>query len=524
MDVDKIKWIWLLMILCVRISFLFWDVYFENVSQQVQTDSTDTVNDMTIKREYTYTQTNTIVDDWSDVWKDSHGSATQKSDNHVSVLATIEKNMVDLWFSANDIDLQDTWFNAYDDIESLEKIYEKKQTPEVFNLLISKLIKWYQFDRAKSYLSNVDIFGDTDVSIRDYIYVYINTLSITDNTSIYRFSSFIDEAKEKSFIWNDDYVFYKWLVSLWEGKYNQAMSGFTTISNSFYSQFISQLSGTIANYSIQQWAPTYYEDALIAMVCLKNWYFSLANKLAVQASLQNGDYILPYQVLSYSNFLTQNREKAVDYFYKLSSIDSENYEKYNFYIGISYYWHWNYEKSIAALVPLLNTTYKDDAYRYLLLDYEKIWDENKMIQIWQKQLWTTKLKASDFTYFFDQIFFLPFSNGEQFELYKEYKQMAYDFVSLCYEKLWSNTDACIYGSVWLDIANSNRNSAIDNLLYLAENYPQASIYQALWNYYKLVWDDYKSKTYFLKAVSMSENTKQKNFIESTLLSLNFQDL
>jgi hypothetical protein len=48
--------------------------------------------------------------------------------------------------------------------------------------------------------------------------------------------------------------------------------------------------------------------------------------------LQNKDYILPYQILAYSNFLTNNREKAIENFYTLISLDIGNKNKYNFYI------------------------------------------------------------------------------------------------------------------------------------------------------------------------------------------------
>jgi hypothetical protein len=65
---------------------------------------------------------------------------------------------------------------------------------------------------------------------------------------------------------------------------------------------------------------------------MKNGYFSIANKLAVDSILENNKYILPYQVLAYSNFLTNNREKAIENFYELSSLDIENKDKYNFYI------------------------------------------------------------------------------------------------------------------------------------------------------------------------------------------------
>ena len=514
---NKEKLIGLLAILCVWTLFLFWDAFLWHISKE---------QDLTPAVENTQ---KIITDTNISVPENVHTAAVTENidkisdsiyDNPVKPNDSIDEQseeIVDLWLQENDINIQDTGFNTYDDIDTLQKIYEKNKDPEVLNLLISKLIQWYQFNTAKSYLANINIFQEQNISIKDYIYVYINTLSITDPTSISNFGSFLDEAKNRSLISTDDYIFYKWLVTLRNWDYNQALSWLSTISTPSYKSFVSQLSWAIANYTVQQWAPSYYESALISLTCLKNWYFTLANKLAIQASLKNEEYILPYQILSYSTFLTQDREKSIEYFYKLASLDEDNYERYNFYIGISYYRYWNYEKSIAALVPLINSDFKNDAYRYLLLDYENLWDKNKMVQIRQKQLWSNNLKESDFKYFFDQVFFIPFSKWEKFQIYREYWQMAYDFVSACYEQLWSQNATCLYGNVWIDMANSNRVSTKENLLYLADNYPQASVYQALWNYYKLMKDDSKAKTYLLKAVSMTNDSAQKNLIESILL-------
>jgi len=65
---------------------------------------------------------------------------------------------------------------------------------------------------------------------------------------------------------------------------------------------------------------------------MKNGYFSLANKLAVESILQDSEYILPHQILAYSNFLTNNWEKSIENFYQLVKLDPENQDKYNFYI------------------------------------------------------------------------------------------------------------------------------------------------------------------------------------------------
>jgi hypothetical protein len=45
--------------------------------------------------------------------------------------------------------------------------------------------------------------------------------------------------------------------------------------------------------------------------------------LAVYTILEDDDYILPYQILAYSNFLLKDWDKSISYFYDLSSLDLE---------------------------------------------------------------------------------------------------------------------------------------------------------------------------------------------------------
>jgi tetratricopeptide (TPR) repeat protein len=218
--------------------------------------------------------------------------------------------------------------------------------------------------------------------------------------------------------------------------------------------------------------------------------------------------------------LTKNREKAIEYFYQLSSLDLEQKSKCDFYIWISYYRLWKYEKSISTLNQLIsNDVYKSDVFRYLLLNYEKLWDTNKMIQVWQKQLWTYNLRENDFKMFFDFVFYTPFSMDEKFTIFLNYKQMAYDFVTTCYDKFGSKNDTCIYGEVWLDLANWDFVSAKSNLIYLSEKYPQANIFKALWDYYKKINEIWKAKDYYIKAASITNSPAQKMKLESILIDL-----
>jgi len=98
--------------------------------------------------------------------------------------------------------------------------------------------------------------------------------------------------------------------------------------------------------------PLYYRDGLVSLSLLKNGYFVFAKRLALHALMQNQEYVLPYQVLAYANFLTHNREASKDYFLKLADFDSNNASLYKFLIGVSYYRYGEYEQSILYLTQV----------------------------------------------------------------------------------------------------------------------------------------------------------------------------
>ena len=416
----------------------------------------------------------------------------------------------------NSLNFKDIGSNI-NNIDTLEKIYSKTKSNDVLKILVDKLLIDYQFEKAKSYIGDIDILKNSKVDAKSYFYTQINTLSITDPHSMNKFMSFADQMKYKSLISADDYLFYQWLAKIWSKDYLWANEIFKQIQAPVYKNIISQVNDSIIKFNNQKWVPSYYKDSLIALVLMKNWYFSIANKLAVESILQNREYILPYQVLAYSNFLINNREKAIENFYVLNSLDIENQDKYNFYIWVSQYWLWDSPESILTLSQLTNNSkYKTDAYRYLLLNYRKLQDEERMIQVWQRLLWQNNLKTSDFKTFYDVVFYQPFSNNTKHNVYSKYRQISYDYVSTCYDIFGQTNDTCLYGEVGINIANENLDDVENSLLYLAEKYPQAHIFQALWDFYKNKNLNEKSKTYYLKAISLTENISQKNLIEQNL--------
>ncbi len=510
MNINRENYIIFLTILLFRTVFLFTEAVFSHKEKNIEIKSSPIVvinenKDIEEKQHYS-----------PDI-KEVQKSIIPKVQDLEELYKKIEKENKEEKLDFKEISLKDIW-GSLDGIEILEKLYVKTKTSDVLKVLVDKLLLDYQFEKAKFYLADLDMLKNSIIWARSYFYTQINTLSITDPQSMNKFVNLVDQMKYRSMISVDDHLFYQWLAKIWKKEYDSVVEVFKQIQSPIYKNIISQIEDTIVKFNNQKGAPAYYKDSLIALVMMKNWYFSIANKLAVESLLQNKDYILPYQILAYSNFLTNNREKAIENFYTLISLDIGNKNKYNFYIWISQYWLGEYTKSILTLSQITSDpTYKMDSYRYLLLNYQKLDDDEKMVQIWQKLLWQDALKESDFQTFYDFVFFKDLGNKRKSSIYKKYKQLAYDYVFACYEQFGQSNDTCLYWEVGLNIVNNNLEVVENGLIYLSEKYPQFHIFQALWDFYKNNKQSDKAKTYYLKAISLSKNTFQKNMIEQNLI-------
>ncbi|MEI6775191.1 MAG: hypothetical protein WCL18_10920 [bacterium] len=172
--------------------------------------------------------------------------------------------------------------------------------------------------------------------------------------------------------------------------------------------------------------------------------------------LKNKDYVLAYQVLAYSNFLTHNREAAKDYFLKLADFDINNAFLYKFLIGICYYRYGDYDQTILYLNQVTDPGLQVDVYRYMLLAYIQADDTTNMTRIWQNILGESNLQTSDFSLFFDQMFYIPFRSAKPFALYLDTPQLADLYLRKC-STLFSGSqaDVCVYGDVGLQLAKQN---------------------------------------------------------------------
>lgn len=416
-------------------------------------------------------------------------------------------------------DLKQDNANNFDDIQVLKNIYSKTKNTNALNILLQKLVQNYQFDQAKEYILSFNNWNySKEIDANLYLHILINALSLTNPNEMLEFESMLNQMNKAWFINKDDTYFYRWLVEIYNKNRDWATKIFNTIASSRYSKVIQSYTDTLNNPYLQNDIPLYYKDGLIALTMLKNWYFSIAKKIALTIAMKSDTYILPYQILAYAHFLTNDRDSAIDYFFKLIDINPTKEENYKFLIGVSYYRNEKYEESVLYLSQIKWELYQTDVYRYLILNYIAWNDTTKLIRMRQSILWQSNLQKSDFYTFFYNVFYLPFRNQELFALYNSNPTLTTSFLDKCYQTFGSgDNDICFYGQAGQDIASSNRVGAKDKLLYLSDRYPQWYIFHALGDYYLHQNDWQQAKQYYLKAVSITTSEMEKTIIRKKLM-------
>lgn len=217
----------------------------------------------------------------------------------------------------------------------------------------------------------------------------------------------LEQYKADKLISDDDYYFYRGLVDIREHDYGKTIASFKNVKSTRYADVIAQIQNVLNKSATQKDMPVYYKDCLVAVVLLKNGYFSVAEKLALDATTKNEKYILPYQILSYAHFLTNSYESASTYFMKLKDLDPAHADLYTFFIGAAAYRNGRYGDSLLYLGQITAPELKTDVYRYLLLNYKAQSDDTQYIAERQKLLGQADLQKEDFYQFFYDILYTP---------------------------------------------------------------------------------------------------------------------
>jgi len=310
------------------------------------------------------------------------------------------------------------------------------------------------------------------------------------------------------------------MIAFWYNNFSDAKMLLTQIQSPKYSAIQSSLLETFANSEKQKGIPAYYGDAVIALTLMKNGYYSIAKKIATNTVLQNSSYILPYQILAYSHFMTQNRDTAIEYLLLLRNLESKQAQRYIFLIGVSHYRKGDYTQSILYLNQVTAAWLVIDAYRYMFLSYVQWWEYGRAHATRQKLLGNTSIMKNDFYSYFYTVFYEPIRHQQDWSMYRQNPTTVSASIQQCFVLLGSGDhDICAYGNAWLAMINDNNEEAKTILEDLIARYNAPYLLHAMWDYYANTADQDSAETYYMQALSLSNDRKEQSILQRKIIEL-----
>lgn len=401
--------------------------------------------------------------------------------------------------------------------EFLQKVFEKTRDMEVMNLIVETYLNEYQFVKAKRFIENLPEMYRNELKPSLNLRVGFNSFALTSKSIIENLTSLVQNYVSKNQISDEDKNRYMWIIALMDRNYNK----FFEIASNFTSEknkaFASKLQWYREQIAKQMWMPEYYFDTLVSLELFNQWLFQPAKVLALYSLQQNPNYILPYQVLAYANFLTNSRDTSIEYLKKLVELDPNNAEKYRFLMWVAFYRDEKYEQSVVMLSMIKDEKLRLDTQRYLIRDYLLLNQKNKLTSSWNKLLGYDNLVASDFYTYFYEAFYRPYAEWEPFQIYASDTELANKMLRVCSLKLSEEEKVvCTYGTIGKNIALWQFDWLENLLLNLVAEYPQWYLYHALGEYYLKELELDKAKVYLLKAVSLTQKKSEKAQIKKLL--------
>ena len=401
--------------------------------------------------------------------------------------------------------------------EFLQKVFEQTKDRDVMNLIVETYLNEYQFVKAKRFIENLPEMYRNELKPSLNLRVAFNSFPLSSKTINENLNTIVQNYSSKNEISTEDKNRYLWVIALLDRNYDKFFEISTWFTSEKYSTFTSKLQWYKEQIAKQMWMPDYYFDTLVSLELFNKWLFQPAKVLALYSLQQNSNYILPYQVLAYANFLTNSWDTSVEYLKKLVDLDPNNAEKYRFLMWVAFYRDEKYEQSVVMLSMIKDEKLRLDTQRYLINDYLKLDQKNKLISTWNKLLGSENLVASDFYTYFYETFFRPYSEWAESQLYAYDTELANKMLRVCSITLQNEEKAvCTYWTIGRNIAMWQFDGLEQYLLDLVAEYPQWYLYQALWDYYIQQWDLEKAKVYLIKAISLTQNKSERSQIKKLL--------
>ncbi len=443
-----------------------------------------------------------------------HGAATQDQEYQHIDRRTNQDNLSDM--------LPADYIEKQANTELLIQLYEQQPDNNTLIHLINTLLSQHKFDLAYSYIEKAVQKDATLLDPHTHIYATFHapSLIISQAWSIRIVEDLITDYRSQNRISADDYTFYNALIRFWHQDFHGAILLLKQIDSPKYEGIKDLLLGTFEKLARQRDIPAYYSDTIIALSLMRQWYYTIAKRIASNTVLQNKNYILPYQILAYSHFITQNWDTAIEYLLILRDLERKQAQRYTFLIGVAQYWQGEHTQAIMFLNQVNAPALMIDAQRYILLSYIQRWEHARAHATRQRLLWHPSITKNDFYTYFHAVFYRPLRAWLTADMYQTNTHTVHASIQQCFTILASDDhDICHYGNAWLALVRWQIQQAKDILDQLVDQYDSGYLFHALGDYYASESMREQAEYYYQQALGRSDNDQERSLLHHKIINL-----
>lgn len=411
-------------------------------------------------------------------------------------------------------------------ITFLEWEYEREKNFKWGSLLLEAYLLDHQYLQAKKSFEAFPQAVKKEFSADSYFKILLKSISPTEEKEYWLLKRYFQSLQAQNIFTPEEHNYYQSLFAIVEGKYEELRATLAELSHTQYQSYAQQITSAFAQYEQMQDVPAYYQQGLLAFQLMQEGQYALAKKLAIPLVNSYPNYILPYQVLANTDFVLGKYESSLAYFEQLLKIDYQQKNNYLYHLGILNYQLWNFTEAVLYFSQITDQNLMLDGDRYLVLSYLALQDDEKALKSWKRLLGQPQIKKSDFFSFFEEAVWKPYRRWEVSWYLSKDPKLVQNYLKLCEKKL-KNTDqhTCQYGKVGIQIHQSPSTKAwlFKQVAPLAKKYPQAGLYQVLWDIAVENQQISTATEWYMKALALSEERVEKTLLKDKIIDINRLD-
>ncbi len=389
----------------------------------------------------------------------------------------------------------------------LEQRYATSQDPEIAIQLINKLVQEFEFTKAYTLLNRIDSTTIKTIDPHTIMRILFNSELIVERTqNLTYIANMIEEFRIAWTLDASEAQWYKALLLLSEYKVDEfigLLPVFDGWSSSIIRPLVTDIRQKIAQSSQGNDIPSEYRDGLIALWVFQYGYPYLAQQLSFRILAKQPNYILPIQILAYSNMILQQWSQAQSHFLQLMNTDPKNLANYQFFAGVCSYWMGKYTDAILYLNQISASTTNTDVLRYKILSYLAIQDRRNATSVIRFMINQDGLNDADMLFAWEEIVFKSYIKQTPYHIVENDNSIIDIYLNRCLNGIFTPL-VCEIGTIAANI-NNNTPNTITQLQSIINEYPRSYMYYALWEAYISQNNTIEAQKAFVAALARSSD-------------------